>query len=180
MNIKNEIQNPNQISNNISVYPNPPSYYTKFENSSQAMKAPDFGIFSKISNFASLGIEYKINEYNFYNIELDPSLKLIDPKFIQEKQIPNINLFNENYEVIKNKISAMSITEQINIIKSEIFFLQKIYMDLTAKLNFNIKECEINNKLMKFAFQKIYFVISIIKKKQVIKFHVKFLFLDFC
>ena len=167
MNIRNEIPNPNQLSSNISVYPNPPSHYKRFGDSIQAMNPPDLSIFSKINTFGCLGFEYKINNYNFYSIDLDPNIKINDLKFVQDKQIPNVDLFNENTETIKNKISKMTIIEQVNVIKEEVKFLNRIFADLTKKLNFNFRDCEINNKLMKFSFQKIYFVISIIKKKQV-------------
>ena len=167
MNIRNEIPNLNQLSSNISVYPNPPSYYKRFADSPQAMTPPSLNIFSKINTFGCLGFEYKINNYNFYTVDLDPNIKINDDKFVKDKQIPNVCLFNENIEVIKNKISQMTIIEQVEIIKEEVKFLNRIYADLTKKLNFNFRDCEVDNKLMKFAFQKIYFVISIIKRKQV-------------
>ena len=168
MNIRNEIPNLNQLSNNISVYPNPPSFYKRFAESSQAMTPPNLNIFSKINTFGCLGFEFKINTYNFYTIDLDPSIKINDEKFVKDKQIPNVSLFNEDIETIKNKISQMTIIEQVDIIKEEVKFLNRVFADLTKKLNFNFRDCEIDNKLKKFAFQKIYFVISIIKKKQVI------------
>jgi len=167
MNIRNEIPNLNQISTNITVYPNPPFHYKRFSESSQAMRPPSLNIFTKVDSFGCLGSEYKINDRNFYTIELDSNIKIHDENFVRAKQIPNVNLFNENVESITNKITNMTIIEQVDIIKEEVKFLNRIYVELTKKLNFNFRECEINNKLMKFAFQKIYFVISIIKKKQV-------------
>ncbi len=167
MNIRNEIPNLSQLSSNISVYPNPPSYYKRFADSPQAMTPPNLNIFTKINTFGCLGSEYKINNYNFYTIDLDPSIRINDEKFVKDKQIPNVALFNESSEAVKNKISQMTIIEQVDIIKDEVKFLNRIYSDLTKKLNFNFRDSEIDNKLMKFAFQKIYFVVSIIKRKQV-------------
>ncbi len=166
MNIRNDIPNINNQSN-ISVYPNPPSHYKRFSESVQAMNPPNLNIFSKINTFGCLGFEFKVNNYNFYTIELDQSIRINDERFVKDKQIPNVALFNESIETIKNKISQMTIIEQTDIIKEEVKFLNRIYIDITKKFNFNFRDCEIDNKLMKFAFQKIYFVISIIKRKQV-------------
>ena len=122
-------------------------------------------IIHKIGN--SKSEREKMIDHILCEIDLDPNIKINDDKFVKDKQIPNVGLFNENIEVIKNKISQMTIIEQVEIIKEEVKFLNRIYADLTKKLNFNFRDCEVDNKLMKFAFQKIYFVISIIKRKQV-------------
>lgn len=167
MNMRNEIPNTNKVASNISIYPNPPAYYTKFIDGNDKMNPPRMDYINKIESFGSFGFEYKINDYNFYSIELDYIMKIHDRQYIEQKRIPNVEIFNKSIEEIRNTISKMTIEEQIGMIKAEVQFLNFIYTDLTKKLNFNIKECEVNNKLMKFSLQKIYYVISIIKQKQV-------------
>lgn len=169
MNIKHEELNSNQLKSELSVFPNPPNHYKDFINGPNSLNPPDIQIISKITNFTTFGTEYKINQYNFHTFDFGCDTSILDKKLIKDKSIQNVELFNNKIEDIKEKISQMNIVEQINIIKAEVKFLNNIFVDLSKKFRFDIVNSETDNKLMKFSFQKIYFVISILKRKQVNK-----------
>lgn len=157
--------------NNINVYPNPPKHYKNFANEN-SLQPPDLNFLNKIDSFMCFGKEYKTREIlNFKNsVELN-FVKFYDKKVVESKNIPNQNIFNLfpdnlteiNFDTIIEN-SHVNILECLNL---ELNFLRKSYIELLNQIKENIEDSELSNCLIKFSFQKIYYLISVLKRKQI-------------
>jgi hypothetical protein len=154
------------LNNNISLFPNPPKYYKKFIREDE-MSPPDLNFINKVSSFMSFGREYKIKERNLTYNQVDSNIiKHFDQNLIQKMKIPNSNIFNDG-----NFIPDLLSVENLNVdifdaIDEEVKFLRKTYKELIYKITV-LEDFEFFSCLIKFSFQKIYFFISLLKKKKI-------------
>jgi hypothetical protein len=154
------------LNTNISLFPNPPKHYKNFIRE-DVMSPPDINFLNKVSSFMSFGKEYKTNERNMTNAEVDTNfLRQFDQSIIESKNIPNRNIFQD-----PNVILANLIVENLNIdifdaIDDEVKFIKKTYKELLGQITI-LENFELNSILIKFSFQKIYFFISLLKKKKI-------------
>jgi hypothetical protein len=142
--------------NNISVFPNPPKHYKCFQNSDTALPPPDINMLNKVNSFMTFGKEYKLREINFHTQTIDTNfMQFYDKSKLDHRNIPNVN-------ILENK--------ELNIfiaLEEEIEFLKRTYLSLLSHIRQNIEECEFDNCLIKYTFQKIYYLIALLKRKQV-------------
>ena len=150
----------------ISLFPNPPSHYKNFtrENS---MMPPDINNIEKFESFMSFGVEYKLGQVNTITNPIDTAfLNCFDPKIIDKKKIPNQSIFQNPDINIANLTVDNLKTNIFQAIKKEINFLKKTYLNFLNQITIN-EDFELDSCLIKFSFQKIYFFISLLKKKKV-------------
>lgn len=142
--------------NNISIFPNPPKHYKSFQNSDTALAPPDINMLGKVSSFMTFGKEYKIREVNFNKHLIETNfMQFYDINKIKERNIPNQNITdNKDIDIFR-------------AFEEELKFLKKTYLSLLSNIRNNIEECEFDNCLIKYTFQKIYYLISLLKRKQV-------------
>ena len=156
-----------ETNTNSSLFPNPPKHY-KYFTKEDAMQYPDLNYLSKMGSFMSFAKEYKTKEINSFSNSVESGfLKYFDPKLIESKNIPNKFIFQDNNFSI-NQLNVDNLNVNIlDALESEINFVKKTYIELLSQINDNIDDCELSNCLIKFSFQKIYFFISLLKRKQV-------------
>lgn len=147
------------------VYPEPPKYYKMFNNT-DTFSPPDLSSISKFENFSLFGIEYTNIKYsNPIESEL---LGKIDPQTLEQLKIPNQILFN-NPKLDFEKVRLDSLNfNVIDAIGEEISFTRRIYFELVKEMKTNLEKAEMYSNLIKFTFQKIYFLISLLKRKKVL------------
>jgi hypothetical protein len=154
---------------NINLFPNPPKHYKLFERE-DSLIPPDLNALNKLNSFMSFGVEYKMKEVNFSTTPVESNfLRAYDPKLIDSKNIPNRNLF-EGENVTNQTLSQLNI-DNLNVsvfdmIESEVKFVKKTYEEMLDQIS-NIQDFELNSCLIKYSYQKIYFLISLLKKKKV-------------
>jgi hypothetical protein len=142
--------------NNISVFPNPPNHYKHFQNSDTALPPPDINMLSRVNSFMTFGKEYKLRELNFHKQLIETNfMDFYDKAKLADRNIPNLDITQ------KKDIDIFSTLEE------EIQFLKKTYLSLLKNIRQNIEECEFENCLIKYTFQKIYHLIALLKRKQV-------------
>ena len=155
------------VTTSISLFPNPPKHYKNFSKE-DSMSPPDLNALNKVNSFMSFGVEYKLKDYNTSFNPVEPGfLKLYDKKIIEGKNIPNKAIFqdpNTNLATLTIDNLNVNIFDAIN---HEILFLNKTYKNLLNQITI-IEDFELDSCLIKFSFQKIYFLISLLKKKKVI------------
>ena len=152
----------------INLFPNPPRYYKNF-TAENTMPLPDLILINKINTFMTFGNSYdmKKNLNTFSNpVELD-FLKFYDSKLIEKKNIPHLKLFQNiasdpKYDISNHKIKILE------AVKIEVEYLKINYLQLLNDINNNIDDCDLNSCIIKFSFQKLYYFISQLKKKQVL------------
>jgi hypothetical protein len=146
---------------NISVYPNPPLHYKDFEYSDTAKPIPDINLLSRISSFMTFGKEYQLKELNFPKIQVETNfLRFFDEQVISAKNIPNQQLFND-----LDNIDSYNIFEAI---QNELKFIRKTYIELLSQTREKIEDTDLGNCLLKYAFQKVFYLISKLWEKQVV------------
>jgi hypothetical protein len=152
----------------MNLFPNPPKHYKLF-NKEDALPYPDLNSLNKINSFMSFGKEYKTKEINSFSNPVDTAfMKHFDKKLLDSKNIPNKNIFQNETEINNSNINLDSLNINVfDAIELEVSFIRKTYAELLANINDNLDECELSNCLIKFSYQKIYFFISLLKKKQV-------------
>jgi hypothetical protein len=157
---------------NMIIYPNPPQHYKDFEYSDSAKPIPDINLLNKINTFMTFGKEYQIKEINFNKTQVDSNfLKFFDERIIATKGIPNQNLFNN-----LNNIDSFDIFEAF---QNELKFIRKTYIELLGEIREKIEDTDLSNCLLKYSFQKIFYLISVLRKKQVIKSLIKGLYTNY-
>lgn len=156
---------------NLSLFPNPPKHYKSFTKE-DALPYPDLTYLNKMNSFMTFGKEYKTKEINSFSNNVDTSfLRHFDPKLIESKKIPNSFIFQDNNFTL-NSLNVDNLNVNImEAIESEINFIRKTYNLLLTEINDNPDDCELSNCLIKFSFQKIYFFIALLKRKQVLYYY---------
>jgi hypothetical protein len=156
-----------ETNTNLSLFPNPPKHYKLFTKE-DSLPYPDLNFLNKMNSFMSFGKEYKTKEINYFSNTIDSGfLRHYDPVLLESKNIPNSFIFqNTNFPIYSLNVDNLNVNI-IEAIESEIKFIRKTYLELLNQINENIDECELSNCLIKFSFQKIYFFISLLKRKQV-------------
>jgi hypothetical protein len=172
------MSNVNLGANNISLYPNPPKHYKQF-TSPNFLPVPDLTMLNKIGNFMSFGKIYKTDKVNYFRNPVDFNfLKFYKKEKIKGRNIPNSHIFEDNLEAINmDEMFEESIIKGVNIfeaIESELQFIKTTYNQLLLNIKENIEECELDNCLIKYSFQKIYYFISLLKKKQMLYQTIKY------
>ncbi len=150
----------------LSLYPDPPKHYKQFIRE-DSMSYPDLNFLSRMETFMTFGKEYKTKEINTNVNTVDTEfLKHFDSKLLEYKNIPNKFFTEPNFTSNTKNVENLTINI-FDAIQSEVNFIKKTYLDLLDQTSVNIDECDLSNCLIKFAFQKIYFFISLLKKKQI-------------
>lgn len=162
---------------NINLFPNPPKHYKLFDRE-DSLIPPDLNALNKLNSFMSFGVEYKMKEVNFSSTPVESNfLKAYDNKLIESKNIPNRNLFEGEHST-HEYLSQLNLDKLnlsiFDLIETEVKFVRKTYEDMLDQIT-NIQDFELNSCLIKYSFQKIYFFISLLKKKKVRKFSNKFI-----
>jgi hypothetical protein len=94
-------------------------------------------------------------------------LSQYDQKIIEKLDIPNRNIFQE-INISTTKLNFDNLAFNVfDAIELEVNFIKKTYINLLYQIRENIDESELNSWLIKFSFQKIYYFISLLKKKKV-------------
>ncbi len=160
-----------------SKYPLPPTYYKDFEEPN-SKNPPDLNIISKMNSFKSFGVEYKTKNINIFLNPVDVSK--IKKEEIKKYSLENMEYFqnlndsNGNY-IGYNFIKSETINfNPIKELENEINFIKKRYKILLDNLCNNIDGAEIDVKLIRLSFQKVFFYLQILKKKQILNEAIKF------
>lgn len=153
--------------NNIGLYPTPPRYFKSFTRPDSFMP-PDLSIIGKFGSFTTFGKEYSLKKISKYDIAIESDfLNYFDRDLIESYNIPNQNLFN-NPKIDFNKITLDSLNLNVmDVIQDEISFIKRMYIELLQQIRENIDKCELISLLIKYSFQKVYFLISLVKRKKV-------------
>lgn len=155
-------------------FPPPPSYYKSF-TSSNSMNPPKINILSKLNAFRSFGTEYKIKDVNnFFNPVDIQILQRLDKDKVDDINISNLKFFQDiNASIQEPNQKYIKINQlNFNVIKeleNETKFLQERYKNLLSNFGKSFENCEIESCLIKLSFQKIFFYLSMLKKKKILK-----------
>jgi hypothetical protein len=144
----------------LSVYPNPPQHYKDFEYSDTSKPIPDINLLSRVSSFMTFGKEYQLKELNFPKIQLDSNfLRFFDVSVIEAKNIPNQELFND--------LTTIEGCDLLEAIQAEMKFIKRTYCELLRQTREKIEDTDLGNCLLKYSFQKVFYLISVLWQKQV-------------
>ena len=162
----------------IEKFPFPPKYYKEFDTEFK-YKSPDLRILQKLDKFKTFGTEYNNN-----NKQIDNFLFTIDNSFIAKfpkfkEYIKNIKIPNENYFKNLNSIDNLNNdnVNQINAInelEKEIKFLKERYKIMIENISKNIEYSQYESNLIKMSYQKIFFYLRLLKKKQILNETIKY------
>ena len=161
----------------IEKFPFPPKYYKEFDTEFK-YKSPDLRILQKLDKFKTFGIEYNNN-----NKQIDNFLFTIDNSFLRKPKfkeyIKNINIPNENYFKNLNNIDNLNSDNinqinAINELEKEIKFLKERYKIMIENISKNIEYSYFESNLIKMSYQKIFFYLRLLKKKQILNETIKY------
>ncbi len=150
-----------------SLYPNPPIHYKKFTSENE-LSPPDINFLSKVSSLMCFGREYKKNERGASLNEVKTDFfKFFDQFKIDSKNIPNKGIFQDpNININELLVENLNI-DVFDAIQKEVNFIKRIYKEMLKQIS-NCEDFELNSCLIKFSFQKIYFFISMLRKKKIL------------
>ena len=154
-------------------FPPPPTYYKKFTSPS-AMFPPNYSFISKLNSYRTFGTEYKIKDVNnFFNPVEIQMLQRLPKEKVDEITISNLRFFQiVNASIQDPTQNYIKINQNFNLIKeleAEIKFLKERYKKLINNFSKSIPDCEFESCLIKLSFQKIFFYLSMLKKKKILK-----------
>lgn len=154
-------------------FPPPPTYYKQFSSPS-AMSPPNYNFISKLNSFRTFGTEYKIKDVNnFFNPVEIQMLQRLPKEKVDEITISNLKFFQiVNASIQDPTQNYIKINPNFNLIKeleTEIQFLKDRYKKLLSNFGKNFPNCEFESCLIKLSFQKIFFYLSMLKKKKILK-----------
>ena len=164
----------------IEKFPFPPKYYKEFDTEFK-YKSPDFRIIQKLDKFKTFGIEYNNSNKQIDNIlfTIDNSYVTKFPKFneyIKKEKItiPNKNYF-KNLNIIDNlNNNNINQINAINELEKEIKFLKERYKIMIENISKNIEYSYFESNLIKMSYQKIFFYLRLLKKKQILNETIKY------
>jgi len=164
----------------IEKFPFPPKYYKEFDTEFK-YKSPDFRIIQKLDKFKTFGIEYNNSNKQIDNIlfTIDNSYVTKFPKFneyIKKEKItiPNKNYF-KNLNIIDNlNNNNINQINAINELEKEIKFLKERYKKMIENISKNIEYSQYESILIKMSYQKIFFYLRLLKKKQILNETIKY------
>ena len=152
----------------IARFPPPPSHY-KYFTSPHTLDPPDINVISQLNSFKTFGTEYNLKDIlTFYNPVDVQLLKDIPKSSIESSQ--NIPFFeNINNNKIDQNQKYLNIKENFNVIKeleNETKFIKEHFKKLLTLLCKDYAQCENECLLIGISFQKIYFYLSMLKRRQ--------------
>ena len=161
----------------IEKFPFPPKYYKEFDTEFK-YKSPDLRILQKLDKFKTFGIEFNNN-----NKQIDNFLFTIDNSFLRKPKfkeyVKNIKIPNENYFKNLNSIDNLNSDNinqinAINELEKEIKFLKERYKIMIENISKNIEYSYFESNLIKMSYQKIFFYLRLLKKKQILNETIKY------
>lgn len=159
----------NSNNTDISLFPAPPKFYTNFVKE-DSMAPPDLTFVEKMSSFMTFGKEYKTNEKNAFTSPIDFNLirqyEGQAGNLLKNKPIPNGNIFQPGMTNLDSLLVENLNVDIFDAIEKEIKFLKTTYKELLDQIT-KLENFEMNSCLIKFSLQKIYFFISLLKKKKI-------------
>lgn len=154
------------LNTNISLFPTPPKHYKQFTKE-DSLPPPDLNLLTKVTSFMTFGKEYKTNERNTSSPPVDTSfMRYFDQKLIQSKNVPNKNIFQDPNIKLDNLVIESLNIDIFDAIEEEIKFMKRIYKEMLSQIT-QMEDFELSSCLIKFSFQKVYFFISLLKKKKI-------------
>ena len=164
----------------IEKFPFPPKYYKEFDTEFK-YKSPDLRILQKLDKFKTFGTEYNNNNKQIDNFlfTIDNSFIAKFPKFKDYIKNKKITIPNENYFKNLNSIDNLNNdnVNQINAInelEKEINFLKERYKNMIENISKNIEYSQYESNLIKMSYQKIFFYLRLLKKKQILNETIKY------
>ena len=164
----------------IEKFPFPPKYYKEFDTEFK-YKSPDLRILQKLDKFKTFGTEYNNNNKQIDNFlfTIDNSFIAKFPKFKDYIKNKKITIPNENYFKNLNSIDNLNNdnVNQINAInelEKEINFLKERYKSMIENISKNIEYSQYESNLIKMSYQKIFFYLRLLKKKQILNETIKY------
>ena len=164
----------------IEKFPFPPKYYKEFDTEFK-YKSPDLRILQKLDKFKTFGTEYNNNNKQIDNFlfTIDNSFIAKFPKFKDYIKNKKITIPNENYFKNLNSIDNLNNdnVNQINAInelEKEINFLKERYKIMIENISKNIEYSQYESNLIKMSYQKIFFYLRLLKKKQILNETIKY------
>ena len=164
----------------IEKFPFPPKYYKEFDTEFK-YKSPDLRILQKLDKFKTFGTEYNNNNKQIDNFlfTIDNSFIAKFPKFKDYIKNKKITIPNENYFKNLNSIDNLNNdnVNQINAInelEKEINFLKERYKIMIENISKNIEYSYFESNLIKMSYQKIFFYLRLLKKKQILNETIKY------
>ena len=160
----------------IEKFPFPPKYYKEFDTEFK-YKSPDLRILQKLDKFKTFGTEFNNNK------QIDNFLFTIDNSFLRKPKfkeyVKNINIPNENYFKNLNSIDNLNSDNinqinAINELEKEIKFLKERYKIMIENISKNIEYSQYESNLIKMSYQKIFFYLRLLKKKQILNETIKY------
>lgn len=161
--------------NTTAKFPPPPKHYKLFETPN-SISPPSTSTLNKLTSFKTFGVEYKIKDVNnFFNqVEVHQLLETIPQDYLNTLSISNQLFFqnlNDNIVANQNFLKINSDDLNFNIIKeleNEIRFVKERYKSLLVNVTKRIDYCQYDSNLIKLSFQKIFFYLSLLKKKKIL------------
>ena len=152
----------------IARFPPPPSHYKHF-TSPDILDPPDINVISQLNSFKTFGTEYNLKDIlTFYNPVDIHLLKEVPKSSIEGSQ--NISFFENinNNKIVQNQ-KYLNIKENFNVIKereNETKFIKEHFKKLLSLLCKDYVQCENECLLIGISLQKIYFYLSMLKRRQ--------------